>query len=82
MEKKLSEFIVNESGIIKCITVEGRIRRRLFDMGVTPGTMITLKKKAPLGDPLEVKLRGYDLTLRKSEAEFILVVLSEKGEGK
>ena len=47
---------------------EGRIRRRLFDMGVTPGAEISVKKVAPLGDPIEVTLRGYELTLRKSEA--------------
>ena len=48
-----------------------RIRRRLFDMGVTPGAEIMLRKKAPLGDPIEVSLRGYELTLRKTEAEFV-----------
>ena len=48
-----------------------RIRRRLFDMGVTPGAEIMLRKKAPLGDPIEVTLRGYELTLRKTEAELV-----------
>ena len=47
---------------------EGRIRRRLFDMGVTPGAEVVMRKKAPLGDPIEVTLRGYELTLRKTEA--------------
>ena len=52
---------------------EGRVRRRLFDMGITPGARIVMRKKAPLGDPIEITLRGYELTLRKSEAEFVTV---------
>ena len=68
MSKLLSEFTVGESGTIKAVSGEGRIRRRLFDMGVTPGAQVTMRKKAPLGDPIEVTLRGYELTLRKVEA--------------
>ncbi len=71
MEKKLNEFSVGERGVVKLVSGEGRIRRRLFDMGVTPGAEILLRKKAPLGDPLEVTIRGYELTLRKTEAEFV-----------
>lgn len=69
--KQLSEFTVGESGVVKIVGGEGAIRRRLFDMGVTPGAEITLRKKAPLGDPIEVRLRGYELTLRKTEAELV-----------
>ena len=69
MEKKLNEFAIGESGVIKRVAGEGRVRRRLFDMGVTPGADVTLVKVAPLGDPIEVQIRGYSLTLRKSEAE-------------
>ena len=47
------------------------MRRRLFDMGVTPGAEVTLVKRAPLGDPVEVTLRGYQLTLRKAEAQCV-----------
>ncbi len=68
MTKLLSEFAVGESGKITKVSGEGKIRRRLFDMGVTPGAQVTMRKKAPLGDPIEVTLRGYELTLRKSEA--------------
>ena len=71
MEKKLSEFNVGEEGIIRKVGGDGKIRRRLFDMGVTPGANVYLRKKAPLGDPLEITIRGYELTLRKSEAEVI-----------
>ena len=76
MLKKLDEFKIGETGLIKKVEGEGRIRRRLFDMGVTPGATVYLRKKAPLGDPLEVTIRGYELTLRKSEA--CLVVLEVK----
>ncbi len=75
MIKKLSEFVVGESGKIALVTGEGRIRRRLFDMGVTPGAELTMRKKAPLGDPIEITVRGYELTLRKAEAEFVEVEL-------
>ena len=68
MAKMLSDFAVGESGKILSVSGSGAIRRRLFDMGVTPGADVRLRKKAPLGDPIEITLRGYELTLRKSEA--------------
>ena len=78
MLKKLVEFKIGETGLIKKVEGEGRLRRRLFDMGVTPGTTIYLRKKAPLGDPLEITIRGYELTLRKSEAELIVMEVEDK----
>ena len=77
MEKKLSEFAVGEKGVIKSVLGEGKIRRRLFDMGVTPGAEVLLRKKAPLGDPVEVNIRGYELTLRKSEAACVAMEVKE-----
>ena len=71
MQKTLCEFSVGESGVVKAVGGEGKIKRRLFDMGITPGAEIFLRKKAPLGDPLEVTVRGYELTLRKTEAQFV-----------
>lgn len=68
MIKTLDEFSIGETGVIKTVAGEGKIRRRLFDMGVTPGAEVLLRKKAPLGDPLEITIRGYELTLRKTEA--------------
>lgn len=68
MEKALDQFAVGEHGTVKNVVGEGKIKRRLFDMGITPGAEILLRKKAPLGDPLEVTIRGYELTLRKTEA--------------
>ena len=78
MEKKLSEFKYRESGTIKFVAGEGRVRRRLFDMGITPGAKVVLRKKAPLGDPLEVTLRGYELTLRKGEADLVTCLMDEE----
>ena len=78
MLKTPDEFKVGETGLIKKVEGEGRLRRRLLDMGVTPGASVYLRKKAPLGDPLEITIRGYELTLRKSEA--CLVVLEVKEE--
>lgn len=77
MQLRLSEFAVGQSGVIKSVSGEGRMRRRLFDMGVTPGAEVYLRKRAPLGDPIEVTIRDYELTLRKSEAE--LVITEVKG---
>ncbi len=77
MEKKLSDFSIGQTGVIKSVGGEGKIRRRLFDMGVTPGADVFLRKVAPLGDPIEVTLRGYELTLRKSEAEVVMVEVKQ-----
>ena len=73
MKKLLSEFSVGEKGKIAAVNGEGRIRRRLFDMGVTPGAEVTMRKRAPLGDPIEITIRGYELTLRKTEAACVEV---------
>lgn len=71
MEKKLSEFSIGEKGIIKKVEGEGKVRKRLFDMGVTPGADVELIKKAPLGDPIEIRIRGYMLSLRKNESMLV-----------
>lgn len=77
MTLNLDVFTIGQSGVIVKVNGEGRVRRRLFDMGVTPGASVTLKKKAPLGDPLEVTIRGYELTLRKDEAELVICEVEE-----
>ena len=69
--KKLSDFNIGEIGVIAKVNGEPKIKRRLFDMGVTPGTDVYLRKKAPLGDPIEVTVRSYELSLRNSEAACI-----------
>ena len=74
----LSELAIGDSAYIEAIHADGALKRRLMDMGLTKNTNVQLQKVAPLGDPLEIKLRGYDLTLRKSEASLISVVKGEK----
>lgn len=73
MEKRLSDLVPGDVCTVKAVTGEGRVRRRLFDMGITPDAEIVVKKRAPLGDPVEVTVRGYELSLRRSEAEYIIV---------
>ena len=75
MEQRLKDLKPGESGVIKQIAGVGAVKRRLFDMGLTPGTSICLRKTAPLGDPIEITIRGYELSVRKAEAE--LVILEE-----
>lgn len=69
----LRELQVGESGRVLTVGGEKVLRRRLLDMGITPRTVITIKKVAPLGDPIELLLRGYVLTLRLADAEKITV---------
>ena len=73
MEKILSELKPKESGRVKKIYGEGTLHKRLLDMGVIKGTMIEVIKVAPLGDPVDIKVKGYHLTLRKEEAAQISV---------
>lgn len=58
---------------VKGVNGQGSMRRRLLDMGITPKTEIYVRKKAPLGDPIEITLRGYELTLREDEAKLVEV---------
>ena len=69
----LRDLRVGQSGRVITVGGEKALRRRLLDMGITPRTTITVKKKAPLGDPVELLLRGYVLTLRLEHAENITV---------
>ena len=62
-----------ESGTVMLVGVEGKLHRRLIEMGLTPGTRVTVTKRAPLGDPIEIRLRGYELTLRADDASKILI---------
>lgn len=69
----LEEVAIGQTCTVVKVNGEGKIRRRLFDMGVTEGTEIFVRKRAPLGDPIEITLRGYELSLRKDEAGLIEV---------
>ncbi len=77
MEKTLDAFQIGETGVVKSVTGESKIKRRLFDMGITPSAEIYMRKRAPLGDPIEVTLRGYELTLRKTEAVCVLMEVTK-----
>lgn len=69
----LNDLKKNETGIITEIRLEGLMKRRLIDMGVTTGASITMLRTAPLGDPVEFYILGYNLSLRKKEAGKILI---------
>lgn len=73
MQISLDKFKIKQKGMIVVVKGEGIVRKRLFDMGVTPGASVVLVKKAPLGDPLEITIRNYELSLRKSEAQNIIL---------
>ena len=69
----------NDASIVK-ISGTGSVRRRLLDMGATAGTVVSVKRVAPLGDPIEIKIKGYHLTLRKEEARRIAVTPIPSGK--
>ena len=72
--KTLKEVKCGQTVKVNKLTGEGPLKRRIMDMGITTGTEIFVRKVAPLGDPVEVTVRGYELSIRKSEAENIEVV--------
>lgn len=74
--KSLRETKCGQTVRVLKINGEGPIKRRIMDMGITKGTEIFVRKVAPLGDPIEVTVRGYELSLRKTDAQMILIELS------
>ncbi len=71
--RALKDINCGEKVNVRRINAKGPLKRRIMDMGITKGTELTVKKIAPLGDPLEITVRGYELSLRKSDAEMIEV---------
>ena len=69
----LKDLKIGKSALVLAVGGEKMLRRRLLEMGITPQTTVTIKKKAPLGDPIELLLRGYVLSLRLEDAEKITV---------
>lgn len=69
----LKEVRTGNTVKVKKLTGEGAVKRRIMDMGITKGIEVTVRKVAPLGDPIEVTVRGYELSLRKADAEMIEV---------
>lgn len=70
---RLNELSIGKSAEILSVGGEGTLRLRFLDMGLIPGTKITINKAAPLGDPIQLSLRGYTLTLRLTDAEKIVI---------
>ena len=71
--KTLKEVAVGQTVTVKKLSGAGPVKRRIMDMGITKGVEVYVRKVAPLGDPLELTIRGYELSLRKSDAELIEV---------
>ncbi len=71
--KTLAELEIGQRAIVKDVVGEGRMMVRLLEMGFVPGVSVALVKRAPLGDPLELRLRGYHVSLRRAEAGAVLV---------
>lgn len=69
--KTLKELHIGESGIIDRMKTSGALRQRFMDMGITKGTEVKVIKIAPLGDPIEIEIRGYNLSVRKEDADKI-----------
>ena len=69
--KTLRDVKVGQTAVVIKLYGEGAVRRRIMDMGITKGVEIYVRKVAPLGDPIELNVRGYELSLRKSDAEMI-----------
>ena len=69
--KTLRDLKVGESGTVVKLHGEGAVKRRIMDMGITKGVQVSIRKVAPLGDPVELNVRGYELSIRKADAEMI-----------
>ncbi len=72
--KTLKEIKVGETAKVVKLYGEGAVKRRIMDMGITKGVEVSIRKVAPLGDPIEITVRGYELSIRKADAELIEVV--------
>ena len=73
MSKTLKQTNIGETVTVQKLQGTGPVKRRIMDMGITKGVSVFVRKVAPLGDPVEVTVRGYELSLRKADAEMILV---------
>ena len=71
--KTIKEVACGETAKVKKLNGEGPVKRRIMDMGITKGVDVFVRKVAPLGDPVEITVRGYELSVRKADAEMILV---------
>ena len=78
MDRTLADLKPGETGVVDGIGGEDALHRHLLDMGITPGVKVLLKKTAPMGDPVEIHLRGYALTLRLDDARNVTLKSSSK----
>ena len=69
--RTIDDLSIGESGVISQVGGEGALRLRFLDMGLIPGTTVTLRKIAPMGDPIQIQVRGYELTIRREDARKI-----------
>ena len=76
----LDQLPVGKTAVITAVGGEGALRCRLLDMGLIPGTAVTVRKVAPMGDPMELRLRGYELTLRAADAKNIEIEQKEAAQ--
>lgn len=74
----LDELPIGKEAVIASVGGEGALRCRLLDMGLIPRTRVVIRKVAPMGDPIEIRIRGYELTIRKDDANKIEVTLEEE----
>ena len=77
LKKTVNDMAIGETAVVTGLGCAGALRRRIIDMGITPGATVILRKAAPMGDPLEINVRGYELSIRRSEAREITVELQE-----
>ncbi|MHC1754722.1 MAG: ferrous iron transport protein A [Methanosarcina sp.] len=77
IDKSLNMLEIGQRARVIQVKGRGSSRKRLLDMGMVPGTVLSVTKKAPLGDPVDFKLKGYNLSLRKQEAEMVIVEVLE-----
>lgn len=78
MIKTVDRLAPGERGVVQSLGSFGAVRRHIIDMGITPGAVIIMRKTAPMGDPIEINVRGYELSIRKSEAQDIRVEVENR----
>ena len=69
----VDDLQIGQKGVISAVGGEGALRLRFLDMGLIPGTMVRLQKVAPMGDPIQIQVRGYELTIRREDARMIAI---------
>ena len=81
-KKTVNDMKIGERAVVTGLGCSGALRRRIIDMGITPGAVVILRKAAPMGDPLEINVRGYELSIRRSETKEITVETEGEASGR